>query len=130
MGGLGQAFQIRRIKKNIKDNVPGIAFINKLKPVTYNIDLGAVNKIIQPPVIKTKDGNLITASEEETAAGKAKEQIVYTRSIAQDVEKAAQSLNYDFSGVDAPKSDKDLYGLRYAEFVVPGKSSAGIVGKK
>ena len=35
------------------------------------------------------------------------------------MEKAAKSLNYDFSGVDAAKNDKDLYGLRYADFVVP-----------
>jgi hypothetical protein len=28
-------------------------------------------------------------------------------------------INYDFSGVDAAKNEKDLYGLRYAEFVVP-----------
>ncbi|HLG33916.1 MAG TPA: hypothetical protein VI757_03475 [Bacteroidia bacterium] len=36
-----------------------------------------------------------------------------------EVEQAAKQVGYDFSGVDAPKSDKDLYGLRYAEFVVP-----------
>jgi len=35
------------------------------------------------------------------------------------VEQAAQSLGYDFSGVDAPKNEHDFYGLRYAEFVVP-----------
>jgi hypothetical protein len=34
-------------------------------------------------------------------------------------QKAAKSLNYNFSGVDAAKNGKDLYGLRYAEFVVP-----------
>ena len=28
-------------------------------------------------------------------------------------------MGYDFSGVDAPKNDKDIYGLRYSEFVVP-----------
>ncbi len=28
-------------------------------------------------------------------------------------------MNYDFSGVDAPKNQNDLYGLRYDEFVVP-----------
>ena len=39
--------------------------------------------------------------------------------IAQEVEKAAQDLGYDFSGVDKPQNDKDSYGLRYAEFVVP-----------
>jgi hypothetical protein len=30
-----------------------------------------------------------------------------------------QRLGFDFSGVEKPKNEKDLYGLRYAEFVVP-----------
>ena len=30
-----------------------------------------------------------------------------------------KELGYDFSGVDAPKNDKDLYGLRYSDFVIP-----------
>jgi hypothetical protein len=33
--------------------------------------------------------------------------------------KAAKNLDYNFSGVDAPKNENDLYGLRYDEFVVP-----------
>src|SRR5262249_34295711 len=39
--------------------------------------------------------------------------------IAQEVEQAAKKVNYDFSGIDVPKNDKDMYGLRYADFVVP-----------
>jgi len=39
--------------------------------------------------------------------------------IAQDVERVAQELNFIFSGVDKPQSKDGLYGLRYAEFVVP-----------
>jgi hypothetical protein len=35
------------------------------------------------------------------------------------VEKAALEMKYDFGGVDKPKNDKDIYGLRYDEFVVP-----------
>jgi hypothetical protein len=108
-----------RIKKNIKSNVPGLVFINKLNPVTYNLDLDAEDRIIQHPAITTKDGKTIVPAQENITARKAKEQIVYTGLIAQDVEKAAKELNYDFSGVDAAKNDKDLYGLRYAEFVVP-----------
>ena len=54
-----------------------------------------------------------------TPARKQKEQIIYSGFIAQDVEKAAKELGFDFSGVDAAKNDKDLYGLRYSEFVVP-----------
>ena len=108
-----------RVKKNIKENVPGLSFINKLKPITYNLDLDAADKIIQRPEIKDKEGKVIQPSAFQIEARNQKQQIIYTGFIAQDVETAAKSLNYDFSGVDAAKNDKDLYGLRYAEFVVP-----------
>ena len=108
-----------RVKKNIKQNVPGLAFINKLQPITYNLDLDAADKIVQKSVIEDKDGKAIQPSQFELNSRKTKEQIVYTGFIAQDVEKAAKSLHYDFSGVDAAKNDKDLYGLRYSDFVVP-----------
>jgi hypothetical protein len=32
-------FSDGRYKKNIKENVPGLAFINALKPVTYTVDI-------------------------------------------------------------------------------------------
>jgi trimeric autotransporter adhesin len=32
---------------------------------------------------------------------------------------AARQLGYDFSGVSAPENGKGLYGLAYAEMVVP-----------
>jgi trimeric autotransporter adhesin len=108
-----------RVKKNIKQNVPGLAFINKLQPVTYNLDLEAADKIIQLPQPKDKSGNIIQPSPVDLNARKQKEQIVYTGFVAQDVEKAAKGLNYNFSGVDAAKNEKDLYGLRYSDFVVP-----------
>jgi len=108
-----------RAKRNIKENVPGLVFINKLKPITYNLDLDAADKITQPPAKKDKDGKLVAPSQLETNARNAKQQVLYTGFAAQDVEKAAKELNYDFSGVDAPKNSKDLYGLRYSDFVVP-----------
>ena len=108
-----------RVKKNIKENVPGLAFINKLKPITYNLDLDAADKITQPPAKKDKDGKLTAPSQLEINARNAKQQVIYTGFAAQDVEKAAKELNYDFSGVDAAKNSKDLYGLRYSDFVVP-----------
>ncbi len=39
--------------------------------------------------------------------------------IAQEVEQAALRLGFQFSGVDKPQNDKDMYGSGYAEFVVP-----------
>ena len=39
--------------------------------------------------------------------------------IAQEVEKAAHEVNYNFSGVGKPKDENGIYSLRYSEFVVP-----------
>ena len=108
-----------RVKKNIKENVPGLAFINKLKPVTYNLDLDAADKFTSIPVLKQHSQSPQPAAASDAEARSKKQAIIYTGFLAQDVEKAAKSINYDFSGVDAAKNDKDLYSLRYAEFVVP-----------
>ena len=47
------------------------------------------------------------------------EKISMSGFIAQEVEQAAQQAKYDFSGIDYPKTKGGLYGLRYADFVVP-----------
>ncbi len=104
-----------RFKKNIKADVPGLSFITKLKPVTYNLDITSIESRLSPKKeIEDKDEN--TLKQDEIFA---KEKIVYTGFVAQDVEKAAKDLHFDFSGVGAPKNSTDVYGLRYAEFVVP-----------
>ncbi|MBK9017372.1 MAG: hypothetical protein IPM82_26805 [Saprospiraceae bacterium] len=53
------------------------------------------------------------------AAKREKAAQLSTGFIAQEVEAAAKELGYDFSGVDRPQNEDGLYGLRYAEFVVP-----------
>ena len=58
------------------------------------------------------------------------EKVIQTGFIAQDVEKAAKEINYNFSGVDAAKNDNDVYGLRYAEFVVPLVKAVQELSKK
>lgn len=70
---------------------------------------------MQPAARKDKDGKIVQPSKEEINARNAKQQVFYTGFVAQDVERAAKELKYDFSGVDAAKNDKDLYSLRYAE---------------
>lgn len=97
-----------RFKSNIKENVPGLNFINKLKPVTYNLELEKFDKFVG------KKDSLINANKADYAFG---EKIVHTGFIAQDVEKAAQELQYDFDGVNHPQNDKDNYSIIYADFV-------------
>lgn len=78
-------FSDLRIKRNIQENVPGLEFIMKLKPVTYQI----------------------------------RSNIKETGLIAQDVEQAANELNYDFNGIIKPQNGQDLYRLSYSTFVSP-----------
>lgn len=112
-------FSDKRIKKNIQNNVPGMAFIKLLRPVTYHFDLDALDAIVQAPAKTDAKGNPISLTEEQKRSRENKQAIQYSGFLAQEVEAAAQSINYDFSGVDRPKNNHDLYGLRYAEFVVP-----------
>ncbi|MFB1023441.1 MAG: tail fiber domain-containing protein, partial [Vicingaceae bacterium] len=97
-----------RFKKNIEEKVIGLDFIMALRPVTYNIDIKSIENFRETP-------SQLRSEESERKA----EEILQTGFIAQEVELAANKLGYDFSGVDAPQNDKDNYGLRYSEFVVP-----------
>lgn len=97
-----------RVKKDIKEEVPGLAFISKLRPVTYRLNTNALAAFLKIP------DNLRLKSAEASSEAE-----LQTGFIAQEVEKAAQKLNFEFSGVDKPKNQNDLYGLRYAEFTVP-----------
>lgn len=100
-----------RFKNNIEENVEGLLFIEKLRPVTYNMDLYAIDNFF------AEHYNVRDSSNYDGKYDKG--QIRYTGFIAQEVEEAARELGYDFSGVDKPKNENDFYGLRYAEFVVP-----------
>ncbi len=46
-----------------------------------------------------------------------REKKIRTGFIAQDVEKTAQQIGYDFDGVNHPQNAKDNYSLVYADFV-------------
>ena len=98
----------KRFKVNVASNVPGLSFIKKLRPVTYNLDIDAIADFTKTPAeLRNKEGEQL------------KSKMVQTGFIAQEVAQAAKESNYDFSGVDFPKNDNDYYGLRYAEFTVP-----------
>jgi hypothetical protein len=80
----------------------------KLRPVTYQLDMAGINGKINS---KTDDQSKKNTDEN----GKT----IFSGFVAQEVEQAAKDAGYDFSGVDKPKNENDMYGLRYSEFVVP-----------
>lgn len=113
-----------RYKKDVQENVPGLDFISRLRPVTYHLDVTGLAQFLGEGEFRPKREGREEKMDETTIASDRqaraeKEKILYTGFIAQEVEKAARELGYDFSGVDKPQNEKSLYGLRYAEFVVP-----------
>lgn len=94
----------KRVKSNIVSNIPGLAFIMALQPVSYNYDL------VKEMEILGVDESLNSESSNNVS------KTLYTGFLAQDVDSVAQVIGYDFSGIDKSGS---LWGLRYAEFVVP-----------
>lgn len=103
-----------RFKTNVNENVKGLEFINKLRPVTYNMDTRKLDDFMtqhMPDSIKVKHkmGMDFTAS---TA-------VVHSGFIAQEVADAAKQCGFNSSIVHTPENSSDLYGVGYQEIVVP-----------
>ncbi len=96
-----------RVKTDVQENVSGLAFIKLLRPVTYNYNLD-------------KEYELLGVKDSGSWEGKGDiETMRFSGFLAQDVYDASQKCGFEFGGVDKPKDNKGLWGLRYAEFTVP-----------
>ena len=100
-----------RIKDDIREDVQGLAFINKLRPVTYSLNIHRQNDMTKAA---DKDKNEKGWPEKYEIEKKR-----ITGFVAQEVEQAAKASNYDFHGVTKPSTPGGLYSLTYSEFVVP-----------
>jgi hypothetical protein len=104
----------RRFKTNVTENVKGLAFIKKLRPVTFNVDTKAADDFIiqnMPDSVKARHQagmNFATSTA-----------IVHSGFIAQEVDSVAQLCGFNSSIVYRPTNSTDLYALAYGEFVVP-----------
>jgi hypothetical protein len=101
-----------RYKKDVIENVVGLDFIKRLRPVTYRLDIMALTQ----KEMSNSKRELDNAMRQAIAD---KEEMVWTGFVAQEVEEAAKRSGFNFSGVDKPRNENSNYGLRYAEFVVP-----------
>jgi len=103
-----------RFKFNIQENVKGLEFIMKLRPITYQMNTKAFDDFLiqnMPDSIK-----LIHQQGMDFVSSKA---IIHTGFIAQDVDSVANQIGYNFDGIYKPKNINDNYGLAYSQFVVP-----------
>ena len=104
-----------RYKFNVEENVGGLDFVLRLRPVTYQFDVKRFDAHMQRQPGKG-DGSVnyvLQAGYDEAT------RIRRSGFIAQEVEQAANASGYDFSGLIKPKTDEDHYSLSYDAFVVP-----------
>lgn len=91
-----------RFKYDLEEDIPGLTFIKKLRPVSYILDKEKLSRF-------NGDTTLSQNSNHRDSGF-----------VAQEVAAVAQDLNYDFSGVYTPQDlGKDTYALSYSTFVVP-----------
>jgi trimeric autotransporter adhesin len=97
-----------RFKRDVKEDIVGLTFINQLRPVSYTMDRTAVDNFLGVP-----ENARIPTTERKN---KKERQIGF---IAQEVEAIVKKQGIVFSGVETPQNEKDPYSIRYSEFVVP-----------
>ncbi len=97
-----------RFKKDIKEDIAGLTFINQLRPVSYIIDGTAVDNFLG-----------ISENARIPAAVRKNKTARQVGFIAQEVEAIVKKQGIAFSGVEVPQNEKDPYSIRYSEFVVP-----------
>jgi hypothetical protein len=101
-----------RMKKEIRTQKIGIDFIMRLRPITYQLDLNALDAHLNHGTAK-----MTSATDQREIAQRA--QVRHTGFVAQEVEEAAARAGYDFSGLEKPTTEVGTYGLRYSNFVSP-----------
>jgi hypothetical protein len=95
------------MKNHIEEDVKGLNFITRLRPVTYYRSIREAMTITGDP--ETPD------YPEKYDVEKIKE----SGFLAQEVEQAALNAGYEFNGVGVPQKSNELYTLSYELFVVP-----------
>jgi trimeric autotransporter adhesin len=103
-----------RFKTHVSESdVKGLAFIKLLRPVVYNFEARQATEF-------TSKGMSQLAREKRLAKDFSKATAERQSGfIAQEVAAAAKQSGYNFNGVHLPTNENDMYGISYAQMVVP-----------
>jgi trimeric autotransporter adhesin len=111
--GIWGSYSDARFKTNVKEDVKGLEFIKKLRPVTYNLDTKKLTEFISKNMPESTRSAFVDKDFTESTKR------VHSGFLAQEVEKASVDCGFTSSIVSKPSNDNDPYALSYAEFVVP-----------
>lgn len=102
----------QRFKFNVKQNVPGLNFIKKLRPVTYQFNTQQFDAFQHK-----KDADYVASLQPQSF--EAATNIIHTGLLAQEVEIAMKASGYNFDGLNKPANDDDYYTLSYELLTIP-----------
>ena len=85
-------------------------FIKKLTPVTYYFDSEKLAEFARTGILNNSIVRSVSYNQDLR---------LHTGFLAQDVEKIANDLGYQFDGVNKPAGEKDHYSLAYSQFIMP-----------
>ena len=103
-----------QFNKSVTEDVKGLEFIGKLRPVTYQFDTKMFDEFLMKNMPDSVRQARIQNTDYAESSG-----IVHTGFIAQEVEQAARECGFNFDGVNAPKDGNGNYGVAYSQFTVP-----------
>lgn len=105
-----------RFKSNVQQNVKGLDFIQRLRPVTYQLNTGALDGFKKRNLPQVQDSSGSQAANIDYSGSSA---VIRCGFIAQEVEQAATDANFTTDIVHIPVDTNDNYSLSYGGFVVP-----------
>jgi hypothetical protein len=103
-----------RFKTNVTEDVKGLEFIKRLRPVTYNDESRKFLEFLVKSMPDSIQQRYLTDDKHPAV-----NPIRQTGFIAQEVEIAAKAVGYDFNGVHIPEDGNGNYSIAYGAFVVP-----------
>jgi hypothetical protein len=98
-----------RFKYDVNEDIPGLDFITRLRPVSYRFNKLEYSRCIGE---KPDEAQILEMQRQQA-------EMVSTGFIAQEVDQAARDAGFVFDAVHKPQNDQDTWGLAYSQFVVP-----------
>ncbi|MFN7115768.1 MAG: tail fiber domain-containing protein [Saprospiraceae bacterium] len=102
-----------RFKTNVSEEVKGLDFITRLRPVVYNFDTRKFDQYLHKNMPDSLKAHLQTQDYSASTA------IRQSGFIAQEVEKAMKESGYNFNGLLQPANQDGYYSVAYSQFVMP-----------
>jgi hypothetical protein len=95
-----------RFKSDFRENVPGLALITRLRPVTYKFEAQKLQEFWREGSSEGMDFTQV-------------EGLRQTGFIAQEVEEVLDAIGYEYNGLHRPEHEKDNYSIAYGQLTVP-----------